>query len=568
MTMRKSNQFDEYLKSMFMRYSVLMIIVIFALFFSTLFLVYEESVVKANKNSNLKIQEQLEGEFKDIQFNLTNLSKNVLVLDRLINHKNQTAVNQYLYTYTNGTPYEDYFLLVDKEGVPISSNLYKPNQDRLTNNLKMKNLLRQTAAQKDVINQQINPILFESNQYSQYVFSKTVQLNGEIYGYLLLYIKDLEEFIDFKNTDAIVLTDRFDNVIYSSFSNAYHIQQKFNLNQPNKQLQKIAGNPYYTVKSKLGSVPIQIMTFVSVVTFKKFIVLGTILLSLSFLVLLGIMMMVIPRISKRVLNPLNALLEAFANFKGKNMNLFVKEKTFDEFQIVIDEFNALTNKVEALIEHNQQVAEKKKQLEIKHLENQFNPHFVFNTLETLRYEIAFDTESAEQMVMALANLMRYSINEGPSEVLLETEIKHIEDYLQIQKVRFGERLHYSIDVSDDVKHCFVPKLILQNIIENSIKHCMEKTLNLQIQINVALENGQLILSVQDNGIGIEQTRYQQILDVFEQENPPETNIGLYNTKKIIELLYGTEFGIELYSQTLQGTTIKLRLPILRGGIHV
>ncbi|WP_159083065.1 MULTISPECIES: sensor histidine kinase [unclassified Lysinibacillus] len=566
--MRKSNQFDEYLKSMFMRYSVLMIIVIFALFFSTLFLVYEESVVKANKNSNLKIQEQLEGEFKDIQFNLTNLSKNVLVLDRLINHKNQTAVNQYLYTYTNGTPYEDYFLLVDKEGVPISSNLYKPNQDRLTNNLKMKNLLRQTAAQKDVINQQINPILFESNQYSQYVFSKTVQLNGEIYGYLLLYIKDLEEFIDFKNTDAIVLTDRFDNVIYSSFSNAYHIQQKFNLNQPNKQLQKIAGNPYYTVKSKLGSVPIQIMTFVSVVTFKKFIVLGTILLSLSFLVLLGIMMMVIPRISKRVLNPLNALLEAFANFKGKNMNLFVKEKTFDEFQIVIDEFNALTNKVEALIEHNQQVAEKKKQLEIKHLENQFNPHFVFNTLETLRYEIAFDTESAEQMVMALANLMRYSINEGPSEVLLETEIKHIEDYLQIQKVRFGERLHYSIDVSDDVKHCFVPKLILQNIIENSIKHCMEKTLNLQIQINVALENGQLILSVQDNGIGIEQTRYQQILDVFEQENPPETNIGLYNTKKIIELLYGTEFGIELYSQTLQGTTIKLRLPILRGGIHV
>lgn len=568
MTMRKSNQFKEYLKTSFIRYSILMIAVIFALFFIMLFFVYEETVVRANKKTNDQIKSALEANFKTIEYDMLTLSRNAKVMESILFDRNKLNLNQYLYDYVNSTSYTEYFLLVDNEGHPIATNLYTPNVNRLKDNIQLKKLLKQTTNQQDTVVQQMNPLVFESGQASEYVISKAIIMNGQVIGTLFLYIQSMYELMGDIAADQVILTDRFDRIIYSTFSEAFVVLDKFKYDTSKHQIQVIANSPFHSVRQVVQSNQIQVLTFNSVAIFKKFIYLGSMLFIALFIVLVGIILYAVPKISNRVMAPLNALLAAFTTFSGKNIKPALHEETFDEFQTVLDEFHLLTNKMEDLIERNEKIAENKRQLEIKHLENQFNPHFVFNTLETLRYEMAFNQENAENMIVALANLMRYSINQGPSEVLLKTELRYVEDYLLIQKVRFGERLQYQIQTDALYGECEIPKLILQNLVENAIKHCMEQTLSLTITIKASIEDDMLVLQVLDNGQGISQDKLIQIEAALQQDTQPNENIGLFNTNKIIELLYGSSFRMELLSEVNVGTAIILRLPVKRGILHV
>ena len=177
------------------------------------------------------------------------------------------------------------------------------------------------------------------------------------------------------------------------------------------------------------------------------------------------------KLSRKVLKPLDGLLVAVR--EGKNGNLDYRlepEQSLQEFQVIYQEFNRMMREIHRLMERNKELAERKRLMEVRNLEGQMDPHFAFNVMEGLRYEILFDPKKASELAVSFARLMRYSIHRGEGDVSLDTDLQYVKDYRALQKMRFGERLSYDVVIDPDLYHCQIPKLLLQPVVQNSIVH--------------------------------------------------------------------------------------------------
>lgn len=194
------------------------------------------------------------------------------------------------------------------------------------------------------------------------------------------------------------------------------------------------------------------------------------------------------------------------------------------------------------------------QSQLKMLRYQLNPHFLFNTLNAISTLILVnDTKGANQMMSKLSRFLRFSLDNEPiKRITLEQEISAAMLYLDIEKVRFGDRLEVNVNVSDEAKQALVPSLILQPLVENSVKYAIAKTEGLgRIDINATVADGQLIITVADNGP--------------EPFDPTKikirgSGVGLVNTKQRLKALYGKQFSFNLSANTPTGCVASLKLP--------
>ena len=227
-----------------------------------------------------------------------------------------------------------------------------------------------------------------------------------------------------------------------------------------------------------------------------------------------------------------------------------------------EEFQGLYSQFKQLVRNNNQLQERRRRMEVRHLEEQFNPHFVFNVMETVRYQIGEDPETACEMLQSFANLMRYSINYGHTKVALETDVEYINDYLLLQKIRYNNALQFQLNIPDELLECQVPKLLLQPVIENSIRHGFVQGRTLEILVEAEQAGGDLRFTVQDNGAGIPRERLEAIRESFslELDSGIVRRIGLYNVQKVVSLLYGPEYGLSIESAPGAGTRVTLTMP--------
>ena len=227
-----------------------------------------------------------------------------------------------------------------------------------------------------------------------------------------------------------------------------------------------------------------------------------------------------------------------------------------------EESQALYTRFRELIAHNDELLNRRRQMEIKHLEEQFNPHFVYNVMETVRYQISEDPETASEMLLSFASLMRYSVNYGHTKVLLETDVEYVNDYLLLQKARYNNCLLYDFDIPEELLECRVPKLLLQPVIENSIVHGYRAGRTLSIRVQAEHRDDTLRFIVTDDGAGIPAGRLAELRESFEHDltNEYAAHVGLYNIQKVIRLTYGAPYGVQIESAEGQGTAVTLTIP--------
>ena len=227
-----------------------------------------------------------------------------------------------------------------------------------------------------------------------------------------------------------------------------------------------------------------------------------------------------------------------------------------------EESQALYTRFRELIAHNDELLNRRRQMEIKHLEEQFNPHFVYNVMETVRYQISEDPETASEMLLSFASLMRYSVNYGHTKVLLETDVEYVNDYLLLQKARYNNCLLYDFDIPEELLECRVPKLLLQPVIENSIVHGYRAGRTLSIRVQAEHRDDTLRFIVTDDGAGIPAGRLAELRESFEHDltNEYAAHVGLYNIQKVIRLTYGAPYGVQIESTEGQGTAVTLTIP--------
>jgi len=209
-------------------------------------------------------------------------------------------------------------------------------------------------------------------------------------------------------------------------------------------------------------------------------------------------------------------------------------------------------RIEMNLEQNQQLLLKAR---MDALTSQINPHFLFNTLNTVSSLIRFDPDMARGVVLKLSNILRRLLRKHETFVALREEIEFIDDYLDIEVIRFGrDKLQIFKEIDEETLDAFVPSMLLQPIIENAIKHGLAPRLEGgQIHLRAHLRDGRLAIEIDDNGLGMPPER---LLEVY------GGGIGISNVHERLRLLYGDQFVMDIRSQEGEGTQIRIEIPEL------
>jgi two-component system sensor histidine kinase YesM len=243
--------------------------------------------------------------------------------------------------------------------------------------------------------------------------------------------------------------------------------------------------------------------------------------------------------------------------------------TYGEKEVVelANSYNIMLMKIKNLIEEKRLEHEAKRQSELNALQAQINPHFLYNTLDSIMWMAeSGQNEEVVDMVTALARLFRISISKGHRTIQVFQELEHARNYMLIQKIRYKEKFTFNIEATDDVKQLMTLKLILQPIIENAIYHGIEYMVDKgEINIKVFIEGDKLIYLVEDNGLGMDEETRLALLHREEVEpTRGGSGVGVRNVDERIKLSYGDAYGLEIESEIEVGTTIRIILPKIEG----
>lgn len=239
---------------------------------------------------------------------------------------------------------------------------------------------------------------------------------------------------------------------------------------------------------------------------------------------------------------------------GQVQNILLERQLHQSQVRLIEEIKAHTELEEAF-----------KFMELKALQSQVNPHFLFNTLTTIAGLSIFESAmQTTELVQSLSRLLRYSLRSIGQTVPLSEELAYVDDYLAIQKARFGDRITVETDISAAVRAAQVPVLTLQPIVENAIIHGLEAKLDGLLRLDAYAEGERVIILVIDNGVGIEPARLNEIqtLKVGMSGRSHTTGLGFANVHKRLQHFFGSSYGLQLQSTPGQGTKVTIALPLV------
>lgn len=217
----------------------------------------------------------------------------------------------------------------------------------------------------------------------------------------------------------------------------------------------------------------------------------------------------------------------------------------DELGYLADQFNHMSSQLKDLMKRNEDLVELRKNAQIKQLEAQFNPHFLYNSLETIRYLVHDNPQTAVAMILDLTYLLRYSIDATKQEVIFEEDIEYIKRYLDIIKIRLNDRFDYSIHIDDDVLKAYVPRLLVQPLIENSVKHGFQQQDRLSIKVFAFSFHDAIYIGVHDNGGGMSEEKLAEIYQMLDKDNNPKNSFGLHNLYQRLKLMYGNDSDLRI-----------------------
>lgn len=258
-----------------------------------------------------------------------------------------------------------------------------------------------------------------------------------------------------------------------------------------------------------------------------------------------------------------------------NFDLEIKIAGNDEISELYEYLNTMIYSIQKLLTdiyreqlQKERFKTKQKDAEYMMLASQINPHFLYNTLETIRMKARLNKEyEIEELVVMLSSILRYNIRTGSESVPINSEIELLQNYLMIQRYRFGDRIQYTVSVEDKLtKHHILP-LILQPIVENSIVHGLEMKEGIgNIRIDISSKEDIIIIIVEDDGIGIEEEFLSKLKNSLEKDNyENNAHIGVNNVHQRLKLYYGEAYGLKISSVREKGTKVEISIPYIREG---
>lgn len=288
----------------------------------------------------------------------------------------------------------------------------------------------------------------------------------------------------------------------------------------------------------------------------------TLLLCMGILLtILAVDLVLTRRITRSVTQPIRELCMATRQVAKGNFSP-AEIESGDEIQVLTNSFNDMTGEIQYLIENIKKEQKNLRDTELRLLQAQINPHFLYNTLDAIVW-MAEGGQDAEvvSMVTALSEFFRTTLSEGKDYITIREEESHIRSYLEIQEFRYADILEYEINIDPQLYNYGILKLTLQPLVENALYHGIKnKRGKGKITVRGYAQGGDIIFEVRDNGIGMDEEELSRLNRTLKGEESHDRGFGLGNVNERIRLNYGSEYGITFHSVKGEGTVATVRIP--------
>ncbi|WP_237150179.1 sensor histidine kinase [Planococcus kocurii] len=277
------------------------------------------------------------------------------------------------------------------------------------------------------------------------------------------------------------------------------------------------------------------------------------------IVLLAVIVVFI--ISRRMTNSISKLVKEISTMAKHEFTKPVPETGGYETKKIAHAFNFMLNELQEYVELVVQAQQKQRGAELSALQHQINPHFLYNTLASVKFMIQQgNKEKATDMIHALISLLQNALSNVDQTITVEQEVIDLKNYVLINQARYGDGIKVNFFISPDCLDCQLPKLILQPFIENAFFHAFNEKKEGFVQILVSQKGSNLLCEIVDNGDGME-IKGDYTKEDFKEKRHLFSGIGIRNVHERIQLLYGEEYGVEITSEKTLGTKVKVELPL-------
>lgn len=290
-------------------------------------------------------------------------------------------------------------------------------------------------------------------------------------------------------------------------------------------------------------------------------------IQLTFISFLAIMIMsglMSQFLGKAITKPIEELCKSTSEVAKGNFTVQVHVESGDEIETLAESFNSMVGEISDLVEDIKVEQNNLRATELKLLQSQINPHFLYNTLDTIIW-LAEDNqkEQVTSMVSSLSAFFRTTLSKGKDYITIKEEESHITSYLEIQQIRYRDILSYEIQFDDEILNDMILKLTLQPIIENALYHGIKYKRGLgKIMVTGKRENNTIVFQVKDDGIGMHQDTLERLRRIVEGEEKDDSQngFGMANVQQRILLNYGPKYGIHIDSSYGEGTIVTVKIP--------
>lgn len=430
-------------------------------------------------------------------------------------------------------------------GKPEVAHLFEPSPLEYTRVVPMTRIVQMTVG--DHVERGILLIQLKHNDF-QDVFSN-ILLGGGSY----LYLTDAEGKIIYHPHQELVESGYIKEVPIDLSATSSGGLVKENKNKDREYFVKTIGYTGWKIVGVTQTDGIALNTFKS----SLFIAFWT-------LFFLSIIVIINSFLSKRVSAPMGRLEEAVNQIEAGNLDTKIEPSGFYEVWHLGRAVDKMKGNLKRLMEDIVREHEAKRKSELMALQNQINPHFLYNTLDIIVWMIENGKkDEAVNVVTALARFFRISLSRGRTVITVKNEIEHVRNYLMIQEMRFKNRFSYEFYIEDGVDSLGTIKLILQPIVENAVYHAMEfMDGDGEIKVSVYRQDGDLLFVIKDNGCGMTKERVDELMNGTEVVSEKGAGVGIRNVRERIHLVYGDNYDLSIDSEPDEGTEVRVRIPAI------
>ncbi|MBZ5201538.1 sensor histidine kinase [Planomicrobium chinense] len=534
--------------------------------------------------SNTKALEQIEIRFEDYSFAIVNAMNEVQnngTIKRVLTQQNESAVE-------TSRSYHDISRQIERIYPTVEA--YDANMIVLGRNERLYNMnysnwpvswevLRNHPITESTI-EQPNRLLYQFmpstsfNDKPMLVATKALmeRSTGEIYGVLYFPIREedwKELYEGYTSTEnKVLLVDRTGKIVSSNQEEMIGQETPELLSMAkeveNEEVEfkdvQVFDTDYLLMSQYLPTFDLYLVNLVDKdAVLENLINTKEILLISLGIVLLAVIVVFI--ISRRMTNSISRLVKQISTIAKYDFNKPVAETGGYEAKKIANAFNYMLNELQEYVDLVVQAEQKQRSAELMALQHQINPHFLYNTLASIKFMVQQGKqEKATDMIHALISLLQNALSNVDQTITVEQEITDLKNYVLINQARYGNGIKVNFFISPDCLDCQLPKLILQPFIENAFFHAFNEKKEGFVQILVSQKHGSLVCEIVDNGDGMEIKGDHTKEDIKEKRHL-FSGIGIRNVHERIQMIYGEEYGVEITSVKGEGTKVKVELPV-------